>query len=783
MNPTYAIALYLSIFSLIFILFLLFNILKINRNLSQLGKAVSTLKKDLSKVQRAEREVINTIISRDRAREIFREEGILDLKHARKEDRVAKVKARHRKINMFLERAEDFIGHKLLDKLGIISFLLGLVLLVGVGIEYNWINSIGRVFLGLVSAGVLLALGYLIRRRFVVLSAVLLGGGMASLVLTLFSAFYVYALLSLPLTYGLIALVVIIAVGLSVITGRTEIAVLTFAAGFIAPLTVNLSSSDYWIIFTFVLLLDLGVVLYDYFRKSLLINVVSFAFTYLIYAVWLIDKFWFHKEDVPFYGSMIFLTVFYLMIFVIVLINNVKENRRFLPIEFSMILSANALYYTAGYIIIVRTGVDYKGIFTLWISLVNYGFFLWLYPRKNFDRRILNLFLGLSIMFLALVIPVEYMGKSPTLVWALQAVVLMFVGIRANVTGMKLGSIELTILMLASLGFDLYDQYLNIFKEMQAITPIFNRGFLSSMLAVVSLLTNAFLLKYEKQDYFGFKFLKKKAYQGFLVLSALIAFYIAFRFELRSLATQIYENDLVVDVILSMLNYGLLMLLALPALFIHKKPVMYMAIVSFVLAYLMYVFDYAFSWADLRNAYLVSPFIGVKEYSYHYYSALMLLVISISGLSSLRRAKTSNPLIDNILSVLMISLVLVFLSNELDNIIVVVKYRPNILIRGILLKVFSMYYTMLWSAFALLLLVIGFIFKTKEVRFGSFVLMALTLVKVFVYDYFKLRSDELMVVFMWIGFILLIGSIIYHLFTGKGREEKGQQVYKPDSVQ
>ncbi len=782
MNPTYAIALYLSIFSLIFILFLLFNILKINRGLSQLTNRVTHLQKDMSKIQRAEKEVVNALVSRDRAREIFREEGMVDLKNALKEDRKAKIIERNKKLNFLLEQVEGFIGKNLLDKIGIISFLIGMVLLVSVGIQYNWINSIGRVFLGLVIAGMLLSVGYLLRKRFVVLSSVLLGGGLSSLVLTLFSAFYVYSLMGLGLTYALIALVVIVAIGLSIIMGRSEIAVLTFAAGFVAPLTVNLTAGDYWIVFTFVLLLDLGVILYDYYRKSLLINVVSFAFTYLIYAVWLIDKFWFKKEEVPFYGSMIFLTVFYLMIFVIVLINNIKENRRFLPIEFSMLLTANALYYTAGYIIIVRTGVEYKGIFTLWISLVNYGFFLWLFPRKNFDRRILNLFLGLSIMFIALVIPVEYMGKSPTLVWALQAVVLMFVGLRADLAGMKLGSIELTLLMLASLGFDLYDQYLNIFKDMEPITPIFNRGFLSSMLAVVSLLTNAYLLKYEKRDYFGFKFIKTKLYQAFLGISALIAFYIAFRFELRSLATQVYENDLVVDVVLSLLNYGLLLLLALPALFIQKKQVMYMAIISFVLAYLMYIFDYAFSWADLRNLYLVSPFVGTKEYNYHYYSALMLLLISISGLSSIRRAKSGHPIVDNLLTLFMIGLVLVFLSNELDNIIVVMKYKPNILIREILTKVFSMYYTMLWSAFALLLLVIGFIFHTKEVRIGAFVLMTITLIKVFVYDYFKLRTDELMLVFMWLGFVMIIGSITYQIFSGKGYKERRQQVYKPDSV-
>ena len=783
MNPIYSIALYLSIFSLLFILFVLYNIYKLNNRLWRLHSIIDNLKKDISKIQRAEKEVVNVLISKERSREIFREQGIVDIKKTRREGKRTRKLARYKRINRLLDNLEVFIGKSILDKFGIISFLIGLILLVSVGIEYDWINSIGRVFLGLVSAGILLALGYLIKNKLEVLSSIFIGGGLASLVLTLFSAFYVYSLLSLSLTYVLVVFIILVAIGLSIIMNRAEIAVLTFAAGFIAPLTVNLVSSDYVIIFSFVLLLNLGVILYDYFRKSLIINIVSFAFTYLIYAIWLINKFWLKNEDIPFFGAILFLSLFYLMIFVIVLINNIKENRRFLPLEFSMLIIANALYYTAGYIIITRTGVEYKGIFTLWIALVNYGFFLFLYKRDGFDRRILNLFLGLSIMFFALVIPVEYMGKSPTLVWALQAIVLMFVGIRADLTGMKLGSIELTILMLASLGFDLYDQYLNLYKDITYITPIFNKAFLSSMLAVFSLLLNAFLLKYEQRGYFGLKFIKKNIYQLFLVISALITFYIAIRLELQSFVAQKYEEDFVVDTVISVLNYGILLLLALPALFIRKKQLKLLGILSFSLAYLLYISNYVFVWADLRNFYLVSPFIGIKEYAFHYYAAIFLLIISFSGLLALRFLRISQPLWEYVISILMIGAVLVFLSNELDNIIVIRKYEPNVLIRNILVKVFSMYYTMLWSAFGVVLLILGFLFRIKHLRIGAFLLLAISIIKVFVYDYFKLGTDELMFVFIWLGFILLLGSIVYQLSLYRNVDKKKQRVYKADYVQ
>ncbi len=767
MNPTAAITLYISIFTVIFVIILLFTIFKTNKQIASLFHQLDVLREDLEQIKSANKEVIRTVISPDAVSRVFHQKYT----HSKKDNR--KVRRRERwydaeqKIKQGLETTEHVVGLKLLDKLGVVFILAGLVFLVGLGIEYDWINTIGRVFFGIVLSGILLAFGYLFKDKYPRMSSVLFGGGFASLIFTVFAAFYQYELISVGLAYLLVALVVIVAVVVAIITGVNEVAILTFAAGFLAPFTVNLVGKDYWILFSYVILLNIGVIIFDYFRKSLFINIISYSFTFLIYAIWLIKQFLKPHVEIPFTGAIMFLSVFYILIFFIVITNNIRSGTKFLPLEFSMLVTATAMYYTAGYIIIKKVGVDYQGIFTLWIAVVNYAFFLWLYPKKNYDRRILNLFLGLTMMFLALVVPVEFMGKSPTLVWALQAIVLMFVGIKAQLNGMKLGSLELTVLMLGSLAFDLYDQYISTIGELEAVTPLLNRAFLSSMLAVFSLFFNGFLLRYDKTDYFGFKFLKKKIYQTFLFASGLVAFYIAVRLELKYAAIQVYDSDAVVKTYLSLLNYGLLTLLALPALFTRKRVFAYGALLAFVIAFAIYVFDYAYTWADLRNEFLLTPYVGLKEFRLHYFGVLMLLTISVAAVKSIAVLFETPGFWAYVSTFFVSALIVIFVSNEIDNIVVVKQYQPHLLIQALLQKIYRLHYSLVWGVLALSFVLTGILLDSHLWRVSGVILYLLTIVKVIFYDFPKLGNEDLIILFVSLGTVLLAGALLYQWYFKK----------------
>ncbi len=761
MSPTSAIILYLSLFIVIFVIIIIFLIFRQNKIISGLYNYISKIDKDLQQLKEADKAVIRKVISDDAVSRIFPYHYHPDIKAAKIARRKEILYDADQKITQNLERAGNVIGLKVLDKLGVLMILLALIFLVGLGIEYNWINSIGQVFFGIIIGGVLLIFGYLFKAKFPKLASVLFGGGFSSLIFTTFSAYYQYDLIPLWAAYLLVVVVIGISVIIAVVSGDNEVAILTFAAGFIAPLTVNFAREDYKLLFIYVLLLDLGVLAFDYFRKSLFINLLTFIFTFLIYGIWLIEKILKPNPDIPFGGSMLFLTLFYILIFIAIIINNIKEGRKFIGLEFSLLISATATYYTAGYIIIDKLGLDYKGIFTLWIAVINYAFFLILYPKRNFDRRILNLFLALSMMFFGLVVPVQLMGKSPTLVWALQAVLLMFISIKADLNGMKLGSLELTVLMLGSLFFDLYDQYVGTVANVEIADSSYLRTFISTTLAVFSLFANAYLLKFEKKDYFGVKFLPKKVYQGILVGLGFLTFYITVRLAIIYSAIQIYDDQAVIKLFLSLFNYSLLLIPALIALFVDKKPVNLAAIGSFVLAYALYLVTYAGSWSDLRDQYLLTGDVSKLIYDLHYIAALMLAIISLAGLKALTKILHEHNTISYLSTFVFVGLVLFFISNELANWIIVKTYQPHLLIQAMLQKIHRLHYTIVWGITALLLLILGISLKDKELKVSGILLYLISLVKIGVYDYFKLNNEELIILFIVMGSVMLLGALVF----------------------
>ncbi len=178
-------------------------------------------------------------------------------------------------------------------------------------------------------------------------------------------------------------------------------------------------------------------------------------------------------------------------------------------------MTAKAIYLTVGLMIINKTELNLQGLFSGLIGIINYSFFLALYRVKEFDRRILNVFLSLSIMFFALIIPFEFYGKTLTIMWALQAAVLMFVAVRSKHEPMHLSSFLLTMGMFGSLFFDFYQHYFdtNVFYEISK--PFFNLYFLGSLMVIASAISIVFLIPKDK-DFFVKNFLKQKHTKPFL---------------------------------------------------------------------------------------------------------------------------------------------------------------------------------------------------------------------------------------------------------------------------
>src|SRR5690606_23797780 len=118
----------------------------------------------------------------------------------------------------FFERNPDlekFIGENLANKIGIGILVLGIGFFVKYAIDQDWINEIGRVFIGIVAGGILLGIAHKMRKTFAAFSSVLVGGGLAVLYLTIAIAFHEYEIFNQTVAFVIMVVITAFAVLLS----------------------------------------------------------------------------------------------------------------------------------------------------------------------------------------------------------------------------------------------------------------------------------------------------------------------------------------------------------------------------------------------------------------------------------------------------------------------------------------------------------------------------------------------------------------------------------------
>lgn len=725
------------------------------------------LKYEINKLQKANNQILKDIDSPNRILTWTEEEE----KH--KEQRqihktLKKIKHKERldKLAHIIPQGLDAkLGQKIIDKLGIITFLIGIALFINVSMELDWINNYGRLFFGVLLTLILLLSGYLIRNKFFQYSNILIGGGIAAFIFSIFASYYHYHIIPLWIWYFAIIITIASSIITAVTVKRQEIVLITFISSYLAPFTVPFLKSDYILLFSYLTLLNISVFVYDFFQKSILINLLSFGFTFITYGIWLISIIYFQNAEVPFIGAFLFLTLFYIIFLLIVIINNVREGQKFHNMEFSIMMTAKAIYLAVGLMIINKTELEFQGLFAGLIGIINYSFFLALYRVKKFDRRILNVFLSLSIMFFALIIPFEFYSKTLTIMWALQAAVLMFVAVRAKHQPMHLSSFLLTLGMFGSLFFDFYQHYFdtNVFYEISK--PFFNLYFLGSLIVMASSISILILIPKDK-EFFVKNFLKAKTYKTILGIFIGIVFYFSFYLELKSYSLLKFPTRQTSEVFMSIFNFGILTLISIAALFKKHKILAIASVASSLLCAILFFAYYSKIYINFRYEYLMNTAIDATIYKIQYLPLIMILIslfISIFRVSSITQ---KNLIVFFISSLLTVSFVFVS-SSMLTNLVVTNKFVPNVLINDLIRNSRTFNYSILWSFVSIAILVIGFVNKSEQTRLVALLLLIVTLAKVILYDYWTVSNEDMMVTLIIIGLCMLISSFLFYYLKNK----------------
>lgn len=183
---------------------------------------------------------------------------------------------------------EEWVGQKLLQKVGIVIVLIGMLVLLQQAFENRWIDELGRVFLALVGAAALLGVGEYFQKKYPQWSQSFSGGGLFLAYLSVWVAHVLYAPqlmanygLEIPAGLAFVLYSAITAVGvlLSIRYNAQTIAWFSIAGGYLTPLLVVAANPDPYVFSGYLAVLAIGLLVLSAFRHWEGIALASFALT------------------------------------------------------------------------------------------------------------------------------------------------------------------------------------------------------------------------------------------------------------------------------------------------------------------------------------------------------------------------------------------------------------------------------------------------------------------------------------------------------------------------
>lgn len=177
-------------------------------------------------------------------------------------------------------------GGNTVARIGILVLLIGLSFLAKYAADVGLFPPPARVILIALVAITLLLVGWRLRGRRPGFAALLQGAAVAALYLDVFAAFRLLQLLPASLAFGLSVAIVAFSGVLAVRQNALSLAVIGAAGGFAAPLLMSTGQGSHVGLFSYYLVLDLGIAAIARYRSWRVLYLLGFSFTFVIGGLW-----------------------------------------------------------------------------------------------------------------------------------------------------------------------------------------------------------------------------------------------------------------------------------------------------------------------------------------------------------------------------------------------------------------------------------------------------------------------------------------------------------------
>ena len=334
-----------------------------------------------------------------------------------------------------------------LAKLGILLLFLGLSFLLRYTVEHSLFPLELRLVATALFAIILLAIGWRLRHKQPVYALILQGGATGILYLTVFGAFRLWQMLPMTLAFALLVAICAASVGLAVLQKALSLAMLASLGGYLAPLLLSTGGGNFVALFSFYLLLSIGILAISIWQHWRELNLLGLLFTFGVGGLWGLSDY----QPEHYWVCQLFLIANTLIFGVLCVALSLRAQEKGKQIIDGVLLFAPPL---------IGFGMQY-GMTRHWeygpaLSALGYGAFylslafLALRRYPSIRRPLVMAALAIGGGFATLAIPLALSARWTAMAWALEGLGILWLGMQQNQRRMSYSGTALLVLALGS---------------------------------------------------------------------------------------------------------------------------------------------------------------------------------------------------------------------------------------------------------------------------------------------------------------------------------------------
>ena len=347
---------------------------------------------------------------------------------------------------------ENFIGLKLMHLAGIVVLVTGISIGVKYAIDKELMSEGMRILLAYGAGILLFILSVRLKKKYLLFSAILFSGSMASVYFTTYAAYVYYQFLPAIIAFLLMVALTVYTVITAISYNRKEIAVIGMIGAYGIPFLISANAERVDLFFSYILLINIGVVFLSFKKGWKMMSHLALTITWILFIGWALLRYTFSQQWI----AIVFMALYYILFLINALAFRISRQMALTVGDIQQIIVNNTALYFAAIIILgnLLMGSELAGITGSMFLLTGLLAFI---SSKMLSSEIIlqRLLTWQSLLFLLLFIAFQWDGITVTLLWIAVSVILFVWGIFVQKSWTRLASALLIgITLIKLLVFD-----------------------------------------------------------------------------------------------------------------------------------------------------------------------------------------------------------------------------------------------------------------------------------------------------------------------------------------